>query len=179
MEGRLNEGLREEACYEALIPIYAILSAFHNMAKSYQRGKKTPLETFCRQVERQDPIRKRGKWGRYNRRDSKGKFIFKEIAKTTNSESAEEEEEQELELQVTGSSDQPFLVFMRVFPLLMGRCHELPKEEARQKPIGTSMGWNEELGGCEKCRRIWPGQSHKETLVSAKTQNTLGFKRSA
>jgi len=54
---RLGEDLLPGASYEALIPISAILSAFHKIVERYHGGDKTPLENIENQGEAEDPSR--------------------------------------------------------------------------------------------------------------------------
>jgi hypothetical protein len=134
LDARLTEKLRTDASYEASIPVFAILSAFHKVAN--QKLVDKTLKDFCKPGEAQN--QSRWKSIRASRRKNKATFKF---------EAVEHERWTDPELAVDENQEQPTLVFTRIFPLLMGRPHELPGQEV------PGQG---ELPPCQKCVTVWP-----------------------
>ncbi|KAH8588897.1 hypothetical protein B0O99DRAFT_677108 [Bisporella sp. PMI_857] len=125
LDARLRENLLPNASYEASIPIFAILSAFHRLAKQYQGCVSKPLKDFCKQGKVQD--QSRWKQIRASRRGIKPTFKF-EVVKPEWPSSGVSPPVLDQELVVDENQQQPTLVFTRVFPLLMGLPHELPRQ---------------------------------------------------
>lgn len=170
---RLKEALLPHASYEMLIPISAILSAFHKLVERHCKGDTTPLDDILNQVEAPDQSR-----------ETKATFEFTDEG--LSSEDSPPVSHQELV--VKGKPGQKFLVFTRVFPLLMGRARELPgKDEPRptskfmrifksspiERPYDTRP--------CPKCDTVWPKQPQRQSSAPSPpptSQNQNGSRTS-
>jgi hypothetical protein len=142
---RLEERLLDDASYESLIPVSAILSAFHRNAK----------KSIFKKVEAQSQSTNTQKQRATSRSHKNGTFKFECIEPTPTSSPDSTARPPEL----VQDQHRHILVLTRTFPLLMGRAHVLPKPE--QKSIKTKMGLfkrqnDDEILPCKSCARIWP-----------------------
>jgi hypothetical protein len=156
---RLKEDLLPNASYEMLIPISAILSAFHKLVERHCKGDTTPLDDILNQVEVPDQSR-----------ETKATFEFTDEGLSSGDSSPVSHQE----LVVKGKPGQKSLVFTRVFPLLMGRAHELPGND-EPRPTSKFMRIFKfsaverpyEVRPCPKCYTIWPKQVNRQSSASS------------
>lgn len=152
---RLKERLLDDASYESLIPVCAILSAFHRIAKDCDDPKSTQLEYIFEKFEAQSRrTNARGQCAA-SRSQKNGIFKFECIEPTPTSSPGSTARLQEL----VQDQDRHMLVLTRTFPLLLGRAHVLPKP--KQKSIKTKRGLfkgqiDDKILPCQSCARIWP-----------------------
>ncbi|KAL2064183.1 hypothetical protein VTL71DRAFT_4677 [Oculimacula yallundae] len=119
---RLRGSMKENASYNAEIPIAAILSAFGQLKQNNKSGELNEIFKSL-QIQSHSPhARKKTPW--LPQRTKKATFEFRrygDVSTTTEAVS-----EASLRVQFDEYSPKPTLVFSRTFPLLMGRCHALP-----------------------------------------------------
>jgi hypothetical protein len=117
------------AHYSATVPVSAILSAVHELVRQQYRTKNSqPLEAFCKQ---------RGMVNK-NYVNDVGTYTFS-ILDNKNPEKASELENELTYLNGT-------VIFTRIFPLLMGRSHNIQQHQNINR---------DEIPPCRKCQCIW------------------------
>jgi hypothetical protein len=110
------------ARYDETVPISAILSAVHELVRRQQTTKNSqPLEAFCKQ---RGIVKKKYV-------NDVGTYTFSIL---------DERSENELEHELTYLNGT--LIFTRIFPLLMGRAHNIQQHQ-------------NEIPPCTKCKSIW------------------------
>lgn len=140
-----------EASYEALIPIAAILSAFHRLAK-YQPHNGKPLNHILEQVKAQSQSRDTSNQDVAARTLIQPKFKFEgpKVEPTDPQDSSATPPE----LVLRGEPGKPVLVLTRTFRLLMGRAHVLPDRSGPQQNHAKKN--DDEIRPCKFCAKIWP-----------------------
>ncbi|KAF8849226.1 hypothetical protein BDZ45DRAFT_810158 [Acephala macrosclerotiorum] len=148
---RVKEVLLPEASYEALIPIAAILSAFHRLAK-YQPHNGKPLNHILEQVKAQSQSRDTSNQDVAARTLIQPKFKFEgpKVEPTDPQDSSATPPE----LVLRGEPGKPVLVLTRTFRLLMGRAHVLPDRSGPQQNHAKKN--DDEIRPCKFCAKIWP-----------------------
>ncbi|KAH7096030.1 hypothetical protein FB567DRAFT_624205 [Paraphoma chrysanthemicola] len=155
---RLEEPLLPDASYESLIPIAAILSAFHRIALDCDDPKKNSLKEIFERFEAQSKSTKTQNQRAADRSQKNGTFKFECIAPTPTSPPNSTVTLPELKRGENPST----LVLTRTFPLLMGRAHALPKEEQRSTVTRLfERQNNEKVLPCKNCARIWPNSANE------------------
>jgi len=128
---KLKQSLRNPgpAQYNETVPVSAILSAVHELVRQQRITKNSqPLEAFC---EQRGIVNK-------SRVNDVGTYTFS-ILDDKNPEKASE-----LENELTYPNG--ILIFTRIFPLLMGRPHNIQQHQNMNE---------DEIPPCTKCKRIW------------------------
>jgi hypothetical protein len=152
---RLKEKLLDDASYESLIPVSAILSSIHRIAKDCNNPDSNPLDSILgKEEERRQSANTRGQRAK-SRSHENGTFKFECIDPIPTSYPESTPKPPELVF----DPHRQILVLTRTFPLLMGRAHALPKLE--QISITSRIGLfkqqnNSEILPCKNCARIWP-----------------------
>jgi hypothetical protein len=172
---RLNERLLNPAAYEATVPIAAILSVFHRLAKEYkivklqdERREYAPWNDIRPQRQAQEQSRKI--WQKIISPSAKTQATFTFTDTTEESSSRDSAANPNpalpLELIVDGGPEHPVLTFTRKFELLMGRPHEMPSpDEVRPRStLGKILGRKKkeipyEIRPCQRCALIWPAET--------------------
>lgn len=152
---RLEERLLDNASYKSLVPVCAILSAFHRIAKGYDGSNSKLLEYIFGEGESQSHSTNTQEERAASHSPKNGTFKFECIEPTPTSSPDSTARPPEL----VRDQRNHILVLTRTFPLLMGRAHVLPKTE--QKSIKTNIGLSkrkndDEILPCKSCARIWP-----------------------
>jgi hypothetical protein len=176
-QARLDETLLEPAAYEAVVPIAAILSAFHRLSKKYQelqdeRHEHAPWNDIRPQREAQahEQSWSRKIWQKIISPSAKiqATFTFTAIPEETNPAPSSE-------ITVDGEPEHPVLTFTRKFELLMGRPHDVPPpgEVRSRSTLGKILGRKTEIPykirPCQKCALIWSVGAQAQAQVRRPT----------
>jgi hypothetical protein len=139
---RVRAPLSQDAYCDGSIPIPAILSSFHKLSKKYQDDQKEQLDDICTEFE------KEGQKKRENLSTIPPKYRF---------ECLQTPAQPNQELVIKEEAGLPYLEFNRVFPIVMGRAHELPdpRNPRHTMPNTQKQDFNE-IFPCHKCKTIWP-----------------------